>query len=108
MVQQERHLGETEIVLAHCAKPIKWLGDAVCGLREKGANVTHVHIVSKCGYTPNKTSLGVFVGTVHRAQKSCVAMHLNQREMSLSTKYVPDVSGLAVSTAYQYIAVRLC
>ena len=61
---QERHLGETEIVLAHCTKSIMWLGDAVRGLREKGANVTHVHIVSKCGYTPNTTSLGAFAGLV--------------------------------------------
>jgi len=61
---QERHLGQTEIVLAHGTKSIKWLGDAVRRLREKGANVTHVHIVSKCGYTPNTTSLGVFVGLV--------------------------------------------
>ena len=61
---QERHLGETEIVLAHCTKSIMWLGDAVRGLREKGANVTHVHIVSKCGHTPNTTSLGAFAGLV--------------------------------------------
>ena len=61
---QERHLGETEIVLAHCTKSIMWLGDAVRGLREKGANVTHVHVVSKCGYTPNTTSLGAFAGLV--------------------------------------------
>ena len=61
---QERHLGETEIVLAHCTKSIEWLGDAVRGLRGEGANVTHVHIVSKCGHTPTTTSLGVFVGLV--------------------------------------------
>ena len=62
---QERHrLGETEIVLAYCTKSIEWLGDAVRGLHEKGANVTHVHIVSKCGSTPNTTSLSGLAGLV--------------------------------------------
>ena len=60
---QHRHpLGETEIVLAHCNKSIEWLGDAVRGLREAGAKVTHVHIVSKCGTTPATTSLGGLAG----------------------------------------------
>ena len=62
---QQRHpLGETEIVLAYCNKSVEWLGDAVRGLQEKGANVTLVHIVSKCGSTPATTSLGGLAGIV--------------------------------------------
>ena len=59
MGQQRRYpLGKTEIVLAHCNKSIEWVGDAVRELREAGAQVTHVHIVSKCGSTPTTASLG--------------------------------------------------
>ena len=62
--ERQHRLGETEIVLAYCTKSIEWLGDAVRGLHEKGANVTHVHIVSKCGSTPNTTSLSGLAGLV--------------------------------------------
>eukprot|EP00964_Phaeocystis_antarctica_P063082 scaffold37838_cov58-Phaeocystis_antarctica.AAC.4 len=53
-----------DIVLAHCNKSVEWLGDAVRGLREAGAEVTHVHIVSKCGSTPTTTSLRGLAGLV--------------------------------------------
>ena len=62
--ERQHRLGETEIVLAYCTESIEWLGDAVRGLHEEGANVTHVHIVSKCGSTPNTTSLSGLAGLV--------------------------------------------
>lgn len=50
-------LGTTEIVVSYCKASLSWLANAVDDLTCLGANVSRVHIVSKCGHSPDAVNL---------------------------------------------------